>query len=312
MSGCKACLLIFIFSLFFVSCESPNRAEGQAAMGHSPLEAVLGLKEENKKFENTRSRSVQAHQPEIKNILDRGYIVFSMSAAEEKPFYYIEETSGELIGLDVEIAYTIANILRIKAVILRNSSNHDGVISAVTNNEADIAISRLGFSLRRAELVRFTQPYVTIRQALLFNRLEFAKIGAEDTLPHFVNDYYGPLGIMENSPYQVFAQENFPNAQAVKFNSMQNAADALFRSRITAIYNDEIEILAVNAQKANASLFAKTVFIGNKNEYIVMAVSPNAPQLQEWLNVFLNEYISVNRRELSPEGLAERHYGGRR
>jgi len=306
----KACLPLFILLLFIISCESGNKIGRHVLEDQSPLDTVLNLMEENKKYENIRSRSIQAHPREIKNILDRGYIVFAMTSIDQRPFFYTDVESGELIGLDVEIAYTIANQLGVKAVFNRTSETHDGVITAVINNEADIALSKLSITLRRAELIRFSQPYITLRQALLFNRMEFARIGTEERLPAFIKDYFGTLGVAANSPYHAFALNNFSNAEIRTFNSWGQAVDALFNSQVLAIYHDEAEILIVNTTKPNAHIFTKPVFISDKQELIAMAVSPNAPSLQEWLNVFLNDYMIHNSNNLNPSRLIERHFGG--
>jgi hypothetical protein len=85
--------------------------------------------------------------------------------------------------------------------------------------------------------------------------------------------------------------------------------DALFSGEVLAVYRDEGEILVVNATRKDASILTKPVFIGDKRDPIAMAVSADAPLLQEWLNIFLDEYLLQNRRELTPSRLIERHFG---
>jgi len=298
-----------LLSLLFFSCNPNTHVEQVKEEGKSPLETVRLLAEENRHFDGGESRGTASHAPEIKAILDRGYIVFAMTAADQKPFFYKEEASGELIGLDVELAYAIANRMGVRAVFNRNAASFDGVVTTVIDKEADIALSKLSRTIRRAEMVRFTNPYITFRQALLINRLEYAKMGSEDQLPNFIRNYRGTLGVIVNSSYQNYAATNFPNAEVKTFGSWGETVDALFNGEVLAVYRDEGEVLIVNTTRKDASILMKPVFIGDKLDPIAMAVSSDAPLLQEWLNLFLDEYLLQNRRELIPVRLIERHFG---
>jgi len=53
----------------------------------------------------------------------------------------------------------------------------------------------------------------------------------------------------------------------------------------------------------------KPVIISDKRDPIAMAVSADAPLLQDWLNVFIDDYTMQNQKELVPARLVERHFG---
>jgi ABC-type amino acid transport substrate-binding protein len=232
-----------------------------------------------------------------------------MVNTDQKPFFYKDEESGELIGLDIELGYTIANSMGVKAVFNRDATSFDGVVTKVVNKEVDIALSKLSRTMRRSELVRFTTPYITFRQALLINRLEYAKVGTEAQLPHFIKNYNGALGVIANSSYQNYALTNFPNAEIKTFDDWGKTVDALFNGEVLAVYRDEGEILIVNTTREDASILMKPVFIGDRRDPIAMAVSADSMLLERWLNVFLDDYILQNHRELTPKRLIERHFG---
>jgi len=264
----------------------------------SPLETVRRLAKENKQFETNPAKSTEFHSEEIKAILDKGYIVFGMAAGDQKPFKYVDPASGELIGLDVEIAYAIANNLGVKAVFNRSATSFDGVVQLVANKEADIALSKLSLTTQRAKLVRFTQPYIVLRQALLINRLEYAKTQSKIS-----------IGVLNNSSYVNFATANFPNAEIKKYDNWTETVNALFEGKVMAIYRDEGEILTILATRKDASILMKPLIIGDKRDPIAMAVSADAPFLQSWLNVFIDDYMMQNNKELTPTRLVERHFG---
>ncbi|MDR2193767.1 MAG: transporter substrate-binding domain-containing protein [Treponema sp.] len=274
----------------------------------SPLETVRELAASNSAMTGPRSSDISIYPQEIQAILKRGEMVFAMTSMDQKPFFYTDEQTGLLIGLDVELAYEIANLLGVKAVFNREADSFDDVIMKVVNKEADIALSKISRTMRRAEMVRYTIPYITFRQGLLINRLELAKITSEKNLPGFITNFRGRLGVIKNSSYASYAATNFPNADLCLYDSWTETVDALFKGEILAAYRDEGEILIVTTSKSDASILMKIVFLTDKQDPIAMAVSSDAPLLQEWLNLFLESYLIQHKEELKTNKLVERHF----
>ncbi|MDR0524919.1 MAG: ABC transporter substrate-binding protein [Spirochaetaceae bacterium] len=304
---------IFSFGLvfLFISCGASQKSAETPVpetMDFTPLETVQRLAEENKHLASVVRDNTSTYPVEIRSILNRGSIRFAMLALDQKPFFYRDPESGELIGLDVEIGYEIANRLRVRAIFDRESQSFNDVVLQVMNKKADVALSKLSMTTQRAEQIRYTNPYVSFRQSLLVNRLEFAKIGTEEQLPHFIRNYNGSLGVIKNSSYMNFALLNFPTAKVQTFDSWEQTVEALFSGKVLGIYRDEGEILIINATRKDASILMKPVFINDKRDPIAMAVSADAPLLQEWLNVFLSEYLLQKRGELTPSRIIARHF----
>jgi ABC-type amino acid transport substrate-binding protein len=151
-------------------------------------------------------------------------------------------------------------------------------------------------------------PYITFRQAVLVNRLELAKVSSEEDLPFYMKRFRGRMAIIKDSSYVGHAESNFPLADKRTYDSWQECIDALFAGEVLAVYRDEGEILIINETRKEAEITMKPVFITDKQDPIAMAVACEAPHLQEWLNMFLEEYILQNGRELTPVRLVKRHY----
>ena len=301
--------MIFIVFFVFFSCDSGTRTGMTGSVpDDSPLQTVRNLREENSQYGKNPSKSTAYHAPEIKAILDRGYLIFAMTSRDHKPFFYFHEETGEFIGLDVELAYSIANLMGVEARFNREAANFDEVVLMVANRTADIALSKLSLTIKRAEMVRFTNPYIVFRQALLINRLEYARIGSEEQLPNFIRNFRGAMGVIANSSYENYAAVNFPNAEIKTFGNWDEAIDALFRGELMAVYRDEGEILITDNTRKDASILMKPVFIGDKKDPIAMAVSADAPVLRDWLNIFLDDYMTQSRHELNPGRLIARHF----
>jgi polar amino acid transport system substrate-binding protein len=120
--------------------------------------------------------------PDIKAILDRGELIVAMTAADQPPFYYVG-SDGQLAGLDVTLARDIAARLGVKASFNRSPKSFNEVVELVAQGGADVAISKLSRTLVRAQMVRFTKPYVTFRHAMLFNRLRLAQHTSDGSSP---------------------------------------------------------------------------------------------------------------------------------
>ena len=299
-------------SVFLSACSVREEIAEPEVNVPTPAEVVRRLKQENEQQQPQlmSDDEIDNNPSEIRVIRERGYIVYAMTAADQKPFFYIDEKTGQFIGLDVELGYEIANRLGVRAVFSRDSASFDSVVQKVINKEADIALSKLSSTMRRAERVRYTNSYIEFRQALLVNRLEFAKIGPEEGLPAFIRNFKGRLGVIKNSSYSNYATMNFPDAIIETFDSWAGTVDALFDGKVLAIYRDEGEIQIITKTRENASILMKPVYINDKRDPIAMAVSPDAPLLQEWLNLFLDEYLLQNRHELTVASLVERHFVG--
>jgi ABC-type amino acid transport substrate-binding protein len=298
-----------ILAAILLSCGQRTEINGGTAAAPAPRELVEQLAKKNEQIALLPTTNLQLYPEEIRRILERGYIVFGMPSADQKPFFYEDEDSGQLIGLDVELAYEIANRMGVRAVFNRKAVSFDDVVLKAAGKEVDIALSKLSRTVKRAEMVRFTRPYITFRQALLFNRLELAKVSSEENLPMFVKRFSGSIGILKNTSYAEYAELNFPNAAIKPYDTWGECLDALFAGDVLAVYRDEGEILIVTETRKNAAILAKTVFISDKQDPIAMAVAHDAPMLEAWLNTFLDEYLRQNSEELAVWRVVKKHFG---
>lgn len=304
---------ILLSVLFLAACGGSLSGNREIDKGEnqvlSPLETVTELAAANARQAESATGNISIYPREMQNIINRGKVVFAMTKADQKPFFYVDEQTGIMVGLDVELAYEIANLLGVKAVFNRDAGSFDEVVLKVVNKEADIALSKLSRTLRRAELVRYTIPYIIFRQGLLFNRLELAKVSTEKNLPEFVKNFRGRLGVIENSSYASYAAVNFPYANIRTYPSWGETVDALFAGEVLAAYRDEGEIQIVNTLRQDSSFLMKMVVLSDQQDPIAIAVAPDAPLLQEWLNLFLENYIAQHKKELTTQRLVERHFG---
>ena len=224
------------------------------------------------------------YPPDIQRIKDRGEFVVALTAGDQPPFYYVNK-EGKLAGLDVDIATAIAASLGVKARYNREAKSFGDLIPLVVSGQVDAAISKLSLTMARAQMVAFTDSYVTFRQALILNRLEVArKAPTNDDIVELVKNLTGKIGVIADSSYVTYARKNFPNATVVQYPGWEKVVDAVFSGEILAGYRDEMEIKKIIRSRPDASLKAKTAVLKDTRDDIAIAVA--------WQNTHLLYYLN--------------------
>jgi polar amino acid transport system substrate-binding protein len=231
--------------------------------------------------------------PDIQRIKSRGVLIVALHSVDQPPFFFVNK-KNELTGLDIEISKGIADGLGVKLKFNRNAKSFNDLIDIVDRGEADIAVSKLSRTLSRAQIIAFSTPYITFRQALILNRLELAKKAPsnEDIVP-FIKDFTGKIGVIANSSYVNYAKKNFSRATIVELPTWDDIINAVFKGEILAGYRDEMEIKKIIKGRSDASLKVKSVIIKDVTDPISIAVSRKDTQLLTWINLHL-ESLNLN------------------
>jgi ABC-type amino acid transport substrate-binding protein len=89
-------------------------------------------------------------------LIEDGVFTFAMSG-EYRPFNYIDEATGELVGFDVEIGKAIADYHGWEANPVQTPWS--GILSGLKSGKFDAIIGSMGINPERAEQVDFSHPY---------------------------------------------------------------------------------------------------------------------------------------------------------
>ncbi|MBP5437220.1 MAG: amino acid ABC transporter substrate-binding protein [Treponema sp.] len=226
------------------------------------------------------------HYSDIEAIISRGELRVAITEVDQPPFYFMDK-NGKLSGYDIDLANKMAEELGVKLVITRDAPTFNDLIPLISSGKADLAISKLSRTLTRSKFVKFSTPYMTFRQGILFNRLQLAKVASEDSVNQFVRNYTGTIGVIAKSSYANYAKENFPKATATEYPSWNAAVDALTRGEVLSVYRDELEIKRVLASVPNSALLFKPIYFRDLTDPIAIAVKSSNTQLLYWVNIFL-------------------------
>ena len=225
--------------------------------------------------------------PDIARIVMRGELVVAMLGVDTPPFFY--EKKGELVGLEVDLAKSIAKEPGVNVRFNRNAKSFNGVVDIIARGEADIALSKLSRTLARTQVISFSQPYLTLNHALLLNRVKFAQFARDRALPEVVRGFNGTIGVIARSSFSDYAKRNFTNAKVLEYPGWDGVLKALERGEIIGAYRDEFEVKRILKIDPTASLVLRTVTFKDLEDTLGIAVGINDPVLLAFINEFLSQ-----------------------
>ena len=248
--------------------------------------------------------SIVPLSPDIAAIKKANVLVVSMTKKDVPPFFSGE---GDAIrGLDVEIAQRIGVLLGVPVQFRRDAESFAEVVEQVRDGRADIAVSKLSVTGPRLQVVRFSTPYVQLKQSLVINRLWLSQNSQGRPVHEVVRTFDGKISFIKNSSYDTFARINFPKAKFLPEEKWDVIINNVTNGTIAAAYRDEFEVKKISFEKPEAALSTKTITISDSVDNIAVAVNPKAVQLLSIVDyVIKNEYNNINTKKLMDRYKAE-------
>lgn len=242
---------------------------------------------------------------DIAAIKKANVLVVAMTKKDVPPFF-----SGEgdnIRGLDVEIARRIGVLLGVPVQFRRDAESFAEVVEQVRDGKADIAVSKLSVTGPRLQVVKFSAPYVKLRQSLVINRLWLSQNSQGKEVYQVIRDFNGKISFIRNSSYDTFARINFPNATFLPEDKWDVIIDNVTKGTIAAAYRDEFEIKKISFEKPDAAITTKSITISDSVDNIAIAVNPRAIQLLSIVDyVIKNEYSNIDTKKLMDRYKAEK------
>lgn len=186
-------------------------------------------------------------------------------------------------GIDVELAYAIAEKLDLELVI--DDMDFDSALMAVQNGRSDMVLAGLSYSEERDETMDFTTKYATGVQVVI------VKEGSDVTLDNLGDGKL--IGTQRGTTGYIYASDTPENGgygeDAVKaFDSGATAVQALVNGQVDAVIIDEAP-----AKEFVATNEGLTILPGEwVTEDYCIAVAEGNTQLQEAIQKALDELIA--------------------
>jgi ABC-type amino acid transport substrate-binding protein len=242
---------------------------------------------------------------DIAAIKKANVLIVAMTKKDVPPFFSGEGDS--IHGLDVEIAKRIGTLLGVPVQFKRDAESFAEVVEQIREGKADIAVSKLSVTGPRLQVVRFSDPYIKLRQSLVINRLWLSQNSQGKETYQVIRDFNGKISFIRNSSYDTFARINFPNATFLPEDKWDVIIDKVVRGDIAAAYRDEFEIKKISFEKPEAAISTKSITISDSVDNIAVAVNPKSIQLLSIVNyVIKNEYNNIDTKKLMDRYKAEK------
>lgn len=231
--------------------------------------------------------SLPAMPPDIQRILDRGKLTVAVLGQDNAPFFM--QTKDQLGGLDIQLARALADQLGVSLDITRSAQTFDQVVDTVYGQRADLAISKISRTLKRAQRVRFSRPYLRMRQGLLVNRLQVAEQTQGRSMVETIRDLRGEVGVIKGSSYVGFLKQKFPQATIVEYPTWEDVVAAVVRGDILAAYRDELEVKKVVRTRPDAALQLQTIALTDTQDSLAVVL----PWSSAHLLAFVDQYLDT-------------------
>lgn len=243
--------------------------------------------------------SRSSNPPDIQRILDRGTLKVVLLNQENSPFFMMH--GGALEGLDITLAKAIATQLGVKLELMPTATTFDEAVDTVYKLDADLALSKVSRTLKRARLVRFSQPYLRMRQGLLVNRVQITQQTNGRDMTEVIRDLTGTIGVIQGSSYVGFAKQKFPKTKVIEFTDWADLVNAVMQGKVLAAYRDELEVKKVIRTQPGSALQFQTIALTDTED----AIAAVLPWDSEHLLAFVNQYLDSNKINYTADTVLE-------
>jgi polar amino acid transport system substrate-binding protein len=187
------------------------------------------------------------------------------------PFEYVDETSKQIIGFDIDLMNAIADKEGIQ-VEFKNVA-WEALLAGMANCQYDMAISSISITEDRKPNMNFSDPYYTVGQQVV--------VAADNTTIKGKDDLAGKKVGAQISTTGAIEIQKIQGATLVNFDTIGLAFQALMNGSVDAVVTDNALAMGYVAQNSSKLKFAGEPFTG---ESIAVAVCKTKPELLKKIN----------------------------
>jgi ABC-type amino acid transport substrate-binding protein len=242
--------------------------------------------------------SPESSFPDIQRILDNGKLRVAILATDAPPMI-MTDRNGKLTGLEIDLAHDIGNKLGVDVEFIRTSETYDGVVGVVARAEADLGISFLSSGVQRAKWVLFSQPYVTQNRRVVYNRASFTRlrrnlrIASIAQLAETEAAATLEFGVLADSINEWMLKRYLPQFALKRYDSLPDIITDVKEGRIFGGLHGELQIEYYMRRNPETAIYVALEPRARQPSDISIAVRPDAPNLLQWVNVYLANHVGL-------------------
>jgi hypothetical protein len=138
--------------------------------------------------------------------------------------------------------------------------------------------------------VHFSEPYVTLRHALLYNRAVISRLASGGLPEDALRKFRGNIGVIGASAYVDFATASYPKAKVIPFPSWEATIEGLKDRKVDVVYRDEFEIRSVLIHEPAMHVDYGAAVIADRRSFLTMAICDSCAKLEEFINYFIAQH----------------------
>ena len=236
---------------------------------------------------------------DIKRIKERGELIVAQYRGVEPAFFFFADSreypdqasyvyeGQRLVGCDIALAVGIADQLGVRLRLDRSAPDYDTVCRYVAQGKADLGISMLSITPRRAQYVRFSSSYAVARMGILVDRLHVPGLKGPHLLSALCHGHGTNMGILGGCSYGDVARRVCPRARLSYYPDFDTMLRKMMSGEIHALFDDEFQILTILHRHPERAVRLKFLVLPEVKDHIGVAVSPRCPNLLAFVNVVL-------------------------
>jgi polar amino acid transport system substrate-binding protein len=237
---------------------------------------------------------------DIAKIKKRGKLIVAQFGGERPGFFAYDDAKASpadsfydyngrrLVGFDIDLGKLLAARLGVELEIDRNYDSFNKVAEGVARGKADIAISKLSVTAGRAQFLRYTQPYISLRMGVLINRIAESSIRIKSKDPLAACRVAGvSIGVLARSSFVEHGKTIFPEAEIAGYEGQEALFKAVESGEVLAMLYDEFEIGKAMRVNPELPIYCRSVFFPRRKDDIAMAVPPRSASLLAYANLMI-------------------------
>jgi ABC-type amino acid transport substrate-binding protein len=190
----------------------------------------------------------------------------------------------------------------------RSAPDADALVAAVRSGKVDVGLGQIADTLDRARVVRFSRPYLHVREVRVFDRVALARAGGEGA---YLARPSLRVAVTAGSAFAELFRIAYPSAEVVGFLGVTEALAEVAAGRAAVFVADEVSLARWWKTHPASAIHLETVVHSERNISYAAAVHWRAERLQAWLNLFLDKcerdgtFAGLRARHLQTETSAE-------
>lgn len=230
--------------------------------------------------------------PDLAAIKARGSL--RVAIPEEDLFAFFEEDEkGNLFGIDIDLARNIASALGVEAEFVRVGGDYGNLSEELKNGNVDVVIATYSHTLDRIQYVDFSEPYLSLRFAVMVNKSAMVTAGIDHNPIPYMKANTVDIAVNAGTSHVDAAKMLFPKANIILTDSYDEASQMVAEGKAFATFSGELLFYSQHLDYSGYSVYCTTFALEDVKDEFCVGVNRNCTQLLDFVNLYLATSLPI-------------------